>query len=193
MTLIEILMVLVILGIVIGALTQVFVSGIKAEVDMNSRFQAEQNTRLALDGLRREIHCADSVVSNQSGGTYPSPSITITLGQFCPSNNRGTGAQPGWAVWCTKNVSTSRNQLYRYFKNSSFTVSTCGNAVSGASGPVQKADYLTTPNVFISSSGGSGTGTRATLSIDLPVDVKPSLTGGRYELKDDNVLRNTPR
>ena len=49
---------LAILVIVIGALTQLFVSASTAQVDMTRRFEAQQEMRLALDKLRREIHCA---------------------------------------------------------------------------------------------------------------------------------------
>jgi prepilin-type N-terminal cleavage/methylation domain-containing protein len=57
----EMLVVLAIIGIVLGALTQLFVSASTAQVDMTRRFEAQQDMRLALDKLRREIHCASAV------------------------------------------------------------------------------------------------------------------------------------
>jgi prepilin-type N-terminal cleavage/methylation domain-containing protein len=72
----EMIVVMAILGIVLAALVQLFVSASHAQVDMNNRFQAQQNARLALDGLRREIHCASAVTSTTS-------SITVTLGVYC--------------------------------------------------------------------------------------------------------------
>ncbi len=54
----ELIIVLAILLIVVGALTQLFVSASTAQVDMTRRFEAQQDMRLALDKLRREIHCA---------------------------------------------------------------------------------------------------------------------------------------
>ena len=60
-TLTEMLVVLVILGVVLAALTQLFVSASRTEVDQTRRFQAQQEARLALDALRREIHCANAV------------------------------------------------------------------------------------------------------------------------------------
>ena len=43
-----------------ASITGIFVSGTKAEIDMNERFQAQQETRIALTKMRREIHCASS-------------------------------------------------------------------------------------------------------------------------------------
>ena len=54
----EMIVVLAILVVVLTALTQLFVSASTAEVDMSKRVQAQQDARLALDSLRREIHCA---------------------------------------------------------------------------------------------------------------------------------------
>ena len=47
-TLIELVVVLSIFTIVVTALVQLFTSGAKAELDMNRRFQAQQEARLAL-------------------------------------------------------------------------------------------------------------------------------------------------
>ena len=55
----EMIVVLAILVVVLTALTQLFVSASTAEVDMSNRVQAQQDARLALDKLRREIHCAN--------------------------------------------------------------------------------------------------------------------------------------
>jgi prepilin-type N-terminal cleavage/methylation domain-containing protein len=74
----EMLVVLAILGIILGALTQLFISGSTAQVDMTRRFEAQQNMRLALDKLRREIHCGSAVTA-----TPPTSLITISLGSYC--------------------------------------------------------------------------------------------------------------
>ena len=57
-TLVELLVVLAIFTTVVTALVSLFTSGAKAELDMNRRFEAQQNARLALDRMRRELHCA---------------------------------------------------------------------------------------------------------------------------------------
>ena len=101
-TLTEMLVVLAILGIVLAALVQLFVSASNAQVDMNNRFQAQQNARLALDGLRREIHCASAVPPDTAGDVASratSITITLRLATYCPTN---TTACTGDVTWCTK-------------------------------------------------------------------------------------------
>src|SRR6476660_9201566 len=83
-TLPELLVVLAILGIVLAALTQLFTSGLLTEKDQTNRTQAQQDGRVALDKLRREIHCASSVTPTSG---YPVSSVTVTLGSYC----QGTG------------------------------------------------------------------------------------------------------
>lgn len=79
-TLIELLIVTVVLGTVIGSLTLLFVNASKAELEMNRRFQAQQDARVAVDKMRREIHCADSITP-----TGISAAITVHLPGQCPS------------------------------------------------------------------------------------------------------------
>ena len=62
-SMIELLTVMSIMGVVLGGLTTVFASGSKAELDMNRRFQAQSAGRVALDKLRKEIHCAGGSTS----------------------------------------------------------------------------------------------------------------------------------
>ena len=57
-TLVEMLTVMVIMGVVMSGLTTVFVHASNSEADMNTRFQAQLTARLALDKMRREVHCA---------------------------------------------------------------------------------------------------------------------------------------
>ena len=65
------IVVLAILVVVLTALTQLFVSASTAEVDMSKRVQAQQDARLALDSLRREIHCAKAVTAGRAGAYCP--------------------------------------------------------------------------------------------------------------------------
>jgi prepilin-type N-terminal cleavage/methylation domain-containing protein len=162
-TLVELMIVLVILGIVLGSLTAVFVSGTRAELDLNKRFQAQQNVRLALDTIRREAHCASSA-------TVTSGSVTLVLPAQCPSGS-------GSVTWYTAQIgSGTRWSLYRE---------------EGASAVVKKADYLTTGSVFsyIPQSSSS----LAKLHVDFPVDIDTSSTAGTYRLIDSIALRNSTR
>jgi type II secretory pathway pseudopilin PulG len=178
----ELLTVLAILTIVLAGLTTLFVSASKAEIDMRKRFEAQQEARLAVDALRREVHCA----SGMSQPSSPSAIVTMTLPTGCPSGS-------GTVSWCTVNAGTNRYQLYR-------TVgSTCGS--SGK----RYADYLV-PDVASSDPtticgspaslcvfeySAPTTTTRAKLKVEFPVDVEVGDTVGIYKLTDGLVLRNT--
>jgi prepilin-type N-terminal cleavage/methylation domain-containing protein len=93
-TLAELLVVLAILGIVLAALTTLFTGGLTAATDQTNRTQAQQDVRLALDKLRREIHCASSMTPTSG---YPVSSVTVTLGSWC---NVPGGAPT--VTWCVK-------------------------------------------------------------------------------------------
>jgi len=179
-SLIEMLTVLVIMGVVMEALTTLFVRASNAEVDMNNRFRAQQNARLALDKMRREIHCASTVTK----GTSTSPSgplgayfINITLPAGCPTNSTSATLT---VTWCMQG-SASRWGLYRVSGSA-----TC-------SGGTRYADYMTTPNVFDYTAPTAGSGLLPKVNIDLPVNIQPTKTVDTYELKDDIVLRNGTR
>jgi prepilin-type N-terminal cleavage/methylation domain-containing protein len=170
----EMLVVLAIMGIITTALVQLFVSASRTQVDMSNRFQAQQEGRLALDGLRREIHCASAISSTQSGAGWSAP------------------AGGGDVTWCTETVATGHYRLRRV---------TPALAVGATcAGGVAQADYLTKRHVFTSYTA-SGGGLRASLGIDIPIDVSPasgqtgctSSSTDCYRLTDDIVLRNTAR
>ena len=173
-SLIETLSVLGILGTVMGSLTAVFVSAMGAEVDMNKRFQAQQTARVALDRLRRETHCSNSI-------TPAGPATAVTL-SFPPNLSAGSfcGRLSGTQVtWCAVSVSATRYRLFRS------TANPCGDAPDSL-----YADYLTSQTLFehtLQSSASLGK-----LKVDLPVDIDPAKTGS-YRLVDTLVMRNTKR
>ena len=164
-SLVEMLTVLVIFGTVMSALMTLFVQATNAESDMNNRYRAQQQARLALDKIRREAHCATGVT------TWSQSAVTLSLPSYC-----GNGS----VTWCTASLGASRYGLYR-------KVGTSCDATG-----VRYADYLASPNVFPSYTAQS-TADLATLKVDFPVNVKPSRTVDLYELKDDIVLRNGTR
>ena len=165
-TVIEMLVVMSILGVVVGGLTTVFVRGANAEIDMNRRFQAQTDARVALDKLRRDVHCANAITP---AGVSTS-TVTLTLPVQCKS---GTGN----ITWCTQGSGTNYG-LYRV------TGSTC-------SGGVKYASYVTQANLF--NYTAQSTTSLGKLHIDLPVNTKPSNPLQGYRLIDDIVLRNTTR
>jgi prepilin-type N-terminal cleavage/methylation domain-containing protein len=178
-TLVEMLTVLLILGVVMGGLTTVLTSATNADAEMNNRFQAQQATRLALDKLRREVHCSSAATPVAT----TTSSITLTLPTYCKTYSGSTSV-----TWCTRNVSTNRYALYR---------------VNGATctGGVKWADFLTPTSTATVCSGAlcvfnysaQSTSSLAKLHVDFPVNPKPIRTVDTYELVDDLVLRNSSR
>jgi prepilin-type N-terminal cleavage/methylation domain-containing protein len=169
LTLVELLVVTVLFGVVVAAVTTLFVQATNAETDLNNRFQAQLSARLALDRLRREVHCASSVTP-----AGPATEITLTLPTYCKA---GTGT----SKWCTAavNGSTTRFRLWRS------AADPCGDAADRL-----YADYLTSGTIFnyvVQSSASLGK-----VHIELPIDVNTSKPG-KYELTDDLVLRNSLR
>ena len=172
-TLVEMLTVVSIMGVVLTGITTLFVQGSNAEVDMNGRFQAQQEARLAVDRIRRDTHCASSVALSgtsavRNGVTYY-PTMTQTLPSGCGTT----------VTWCTVLVSTNR---YRLFRKSGSTCGTTG---------LRLADYVTVGTVFAYTAQSSQT--LAKLSVDVSVNPRPSKSQETYDLKADIALRNSTR
>ena len=77
-TLAEMLVVLAILGVVLAGLTQLFTSALAAGKDQTGRTQAQLDARLALDKLRREIHCASAVTPYRWSTPTTSPGRRVS-------------------------------------------------------------------------------------------------------------------
>jgi prepilin-type N-terminal cleavage/methylation domain-containing protein len=166
-SLIEMLTVMVIMSIVFAGITTVFVAGSKAQDDQDRRFRAQLNTRLALDKIRRDIHCASDVTP------YATNAITLKLPSGCG----------GDVSWCTAAVSgySNRYQLYRQL----------GTSCSSSTG-VKWADYLTSASAFPAFAHTVGCSCLASLRVDFVVSLKGSSIDA-YELTDTIFLRNSTR
>jgi prepilin-type N-terminal cleavage/methylation domain-containing protein len=194
-SLIELLVVTVILGTVLGGITALFASGINADADQNRRFQAQQSARLTLDKMRREVHAA-CTVSNP--GTYNTWEASITL--YFASDSCASGANT--VTWCTAQLSSPPR--YALFRN---VGTTCGAANT------KWADYLTNPTPFVylppnshvlslASLGAGASGTYIATSdgssslprlhVDMTINLNSSKHDG-YRLYDDIAFRNGPR
>jgi prepilin-type N-terminal cleavage/methylation domain-containing protein len=179
----EALVAVVILGIVLSGLTTTFVSASRAELDANRRFQAQEQARLALDQLRRELHCA-SAVTDVNGATLSSSStysaIKVSLGSFCT-----TTTPTGVVTWCTQG--TGPWALYRI----DHAVTTC----STGSGARKLADHLTAQLPFSKPAAAAGVGVQLpTLHVAFSVNAQGlSATTGTSMLDDDIALRNATR
>jgi len=191
-SLIELLVVMVILSLVVGGIASLFVSGMNSEADQNRRFQAQQDGRLALDKLRREIHAGCTI---STPNTYNTAVSSVTI--YFSTDNCVSGTHT--VTWCTSGGS-GRFGLYRIVATS------CTGATA------KYADYLTSGTIFTylppnshlvtSSSVGMGTGASYILTQDgafsaprLHVDLTVNRTGAThsYRLVDDIAFRNGPR
>ena len=169
-SMLELLMVMVILGTVIGAVTTLFVQASNAEFDMNRRFQAQQAARLAIDRMRREIHCASAITP-----TGASSSISVTMPAGCPLSGGTT-------------VTYDMNQIVagqRYTLRRKVETPIAGP-------PVVLADYSTLQNAFNYTAPVLGV-SLGKLTVTLPINTKPSQPGKQWKLVADMVLRNTTR
>ncbi len=81
--LVEAVATLAILGTVIGAVTSLFVSGSRAQVQMNERFQAQNSARLAIDRLRRDVHCSSAATASATSATLTNACLTQSSVTWC--------------------------------------------------------------------------------------------------------------
>jgi prepilin-type N-terminal cleavage/methylation domain-containing protein len=173
-SLVEMLTVMIIMSVVLTGLTTLFVQGSNAEVDMNRRFEAQQDIRVSLDKIRREIHCAQGATTDPASGE--APKVTLNLPVQCPS---AVGDAPTNVSWCSVSVSTGRYALYRKV------------GVSCDATGVRWADHLTQANLF--QYQAPSTDSLGKVRVSLPVDVKLGDATPAYRLCDHIVLRNTLR
>ena len=124
-TLTELLVVLVILAVVLAAMTTLFVSAGTSQIEQKNRVDAQQEARVALDALRRELRCASSAVSSSS-------SLTVTLPGYC---QKPVAAAPADFTWCAVGASAPY-ELWRYE----------GTTCSGAGR--ERADELVSSSIF---------------------------------------------
>lgn len=138
-TLVELVTVLALLTIATTALTTVFLGGTRAEVDLNNRFQAQNDAVMALDRLRRDVHCASSATA--------ATATAVTLAVPCV---------PGGVIsWCTAASGTS------------FGLHRLAAAGACSSAAPRFAQHLTTGSVF--GYQAASTDNLPRLRINLPV------------------------
>jgi prepilin-type N-terminal cleavage/methylation domain-containing protein len=177
MTLPELLTTMAILGIVVTAIVGVSVSGLRATTDMNQRFQAQQDGRLALVKMRNDIETSCSAATVKLNGTTVAAGTagnTFTVDDTCITNGQQV-------TWCA----TSANG------NAPFTLYRQVGPTCAASTGVLEAQDLTTAADFTSV---ITTGYHPQLTVNLPLDA--NLRPGRpanadlYTLTDTMMLRN---
>jgi len=164
--LVEMITVMVIMTVVFAGITTVFVAGSKAQSDQERRFQAQVTTRLALDKIRRDIHCSSDVTP------FATTAVTLKVPAGCG----------GDVSWCTAAVSGYTNR-YRLYRQPGATCDSTG---------VMVADYLTSGNVFPAFAHVTGCLCLASLQVDFNVSVTGTSVGA-YDLTDTIFLRNSTR
>jgi prepilin-type N-terminal cleavage/methylation domain-containing protein len=177
-SLVELITVMAILSVVMTALTTIFVSASKAQIDTSNRFIAEQNARVALDKLRRDIHCAyDATPAVGGTGHWSVAQSSVTL--------KSTSCADGDVTWCTTSVggSTTRYLVRRLVVSGGGTCATNG---------VAYADYVTTSTPFTDFAKVTGCGCLPSLAVSFPISVGGGQVG-TYKLQDTIFFRNAVR
>ena len=144
-TLIETLVAMTLLIIVISAIAEGFTSASKTQTDQTALAGDQEAARMALDRLRRDIHCASAASATERTSGVPANGYTLNLTvnpNQCVAVTAGGGAGLGGSdgvQWCTVpiNGSTNRYALYRT------VVSSCD-----AADAVFQVDYVTQPAVW---------------------------------------------
>jgi type II secretory pathway pseudopilin PulG len=162
---VELLTVMVILSVILGGLTTLFVSGSNASLDQSRRFQAQQDARVAMDTLKRDVHCSSTALPGTT-------SSLLVLADPC--------AAGGYVSWCTAAVAgTGLDALYR-----------SGSSTCDSSGAAY-GKSLTSSSVF--SYTQSSSESLANVHVDLRVNLKPAAAAQTYHLTGDVAMRNSAR
>jgi prepilin-type N-terminal cleavage/methylation domain-containing protein len=192
-SLVELVTVMAILGVVIGGIVALFAAGINADASSNRRFQSQQDARVSLDKLRREVHAACTVSAPNS---YNSSLSSVTF--YFPSDGCGSGTHS--VTWCTSGSGTNYS-LYR-------VVATSCTGITN-----KYADFITSgsiftylpPNSHLVTTTSLNQGTSASyiatqdgssslprLHIDMTIN-RSAKSNEAFHLVDDMAFRNGPR
>jgi type II secretory pathway pseudopilin PulG len=137
-TLVEMLVVVVILVIVVGALAQMFGSGLGAETDQSNRVQAQQDARVGLNQLERDLRCATSITASST------TLVTMTLPSYCSSSQATTLSSD-----TTIPIGTIPVASIAGFRNGTNTLSLVGSSLITCTGT------QASPPAFIGCTGGT--------------------------------------
>ena len=140
MTLIELLWTLGILAFVMSGIVAVFVSGLHSEFDMNQRFQAQQNARLALQSIRTDLRTA----CTESLSTKFVTNDTVLLGYCSDSTTTWSPTPLSYKTWCARSEGGTPVH-YGLFRESANDPNVCATPAGAG---IRKADWLTTGSVF---------------------------------------------
>jgi len=181
MTLIELLWTLGILSFVLSGIIAVFVSGLHSEFDMNQRFEAQQEARLALQTIRTDLRTA-CTVTGPDGVSAPTANSSAVILGFCSDSTTTWSSTPlSYSTWCVR--SQGGTPVHYGLIRESVSDANCTTGTTG----LKEADWLTTNAVF---TPVLTSGQRPQLTVSVPVDAYPKNTTGVYKLADTITLRN---
>lgn len=176
-TLMETLVVMTLLVIVIGAIADGFTAASKTETDQTARADDQESARMALERLRRDIHCSSAATlgANAQGG------YTLNLTVDPTACLAVTASTADGVQWCTVPIGANNYGLYR-------TVVTACDAADA----VFQVDHVTRADIWTPWPACGDNGSHLQLvAIDLPVNRDYATRPGRtYELTDRIALRN---
>jgi prepilin-type N-terminal cleavage/methylation domain-containing protein len=95
-TLVELLTAMVVMGIILGGLSDMFISTQRANSDATARLTSQQNVRLAFDRLEYDTRCASTAALQSSG-----QGVHLSLPSYCSHSN-------GDVTWCVSSGSLVR-------------------------------------------------------------------------------------
>jgi type II secretory pathway pseudopilin PulG len=175
MTLPELLTTMSILAVVMTGILVVFVGGLRATTSMNSRFQAQQDARLALASLRYEVGFACSATPVAPLQT----SVQLVLPDAATHACSGNTTQ---VTWCASSANLAAPYgLYRLV----------GPGTCSATNGVKRAGSLNANTVF-PTPPACASGTRPQVLVSLPVNANLGTTSRIYTLTDTITVRNAP-
>jgi prepilin-type N-terminal cleavage/methylation domain-containing protein len=194
-TLTELLIVLILLGIVMGAITTSFASAFAGETRNFAEAQNEENARLALARLRMDIHCASLAngatpnTSGDGGFTFVLTEIanSVTNDPACPKLglDSGASANNAWVSWCTIRVGGAGSQRYKLYREN---VHDCDGVNS-----TFMVDYITKPDIWDTKRACAPQAWQQYVGVELVTNVDPKSNAYKYDLHDSISLRNSDR
>lgn len=186
MTLIELLTTMTVLALVMTGILVMFVSGLRATDDMNNRFGAQQNARLALSALRNDIGKACTVtvgaVTGETAGSQVTLVLPSTSTPVAGANSCSSGTTT--VIWCA--ASASLAAPYALYRS---TAATCSSAVGSKRANALKCAGTATgcTAVFVKTTSAT---TRPAVTVTFPVEANLSNNHGLYTLADTITARN---
>ena len=171
LTLVELLTVMALLSIVMSGVIVLYISGLRAQGSMTSKFNAQTELHVGLDRIRADLHTA-------CGETAQSADRRSTL-----SFSRRPATGPKLVTWCTRG---SRHAVvYALYRQIGATC-TAGQ---------QFADFLTGGSIFsyLGPNNPTGSYALARLHLDITVNGTPATASLAYHVVDDDAFGNSVR